>query len=86
MEKGPTLGSCLHTPPSPQYPHGRVKRPGEYDTEYVKRMQKDARLKSAMASERVGYPQKDPRYVLHLSLHVFLYACMNSLRQPTFQS
>ncbi|KAL0949211.1 hypothetical protein HGRIS_009290 [Hohenbuehelia grisea] len=54
-------GSCLHTPPSKGEPHGRVRLRTEYDIEHVKRMQREARTKSGMASERVGYPDKDTR-------------------------
>ncbi|GBE80168.1 Cell cycle serine/threonine-protein kinase hsk1 [Sparassis crispa] len=61
MERGPTLGACLHTAPSREHPHGRVRQREEYDIEYIKRMQKEGRMKSAMASDKVGYPEKDNR-------------------------
>lgn len=58
----PTHGACLHTPPSPQYPHGKPRSRHEYDIDQLKRMQKDARQKSSWPSDRVGYPDKDTRY------------------------
>ncbi|KIM63697.1 hypothetical protein SCLCIDRAFT_1214088 [Scleroderma citrinum Foug A] len=57
----PTHGACLHTPPSPQYPHGKPRTRHEYDIEQLKRMQKEARQKSSWPSDRVGYPDKDTR-------------------------
>ncbi len=61
MDKGPMLGSCLHTPSSRQYPHGKIKPHGEYDPDYVKKMQREGRVKSSKPSETVGYLEKDPR-------------------------
>lgn len=63
MERGPTLGACLHTGPTPDYPHGRVRPRSDFDVDHVKRMQKEGRLKSSLPSERVGYPEKDTRHV-----------------------
>ena len=63
IEPGQTLGSCLHAPATAKYPHGRLYSRAEYDLEGLKKMQKDARLKSTMASEKVGYLDKDPRLV-----------------------
>ena len=63
MDRGPTLGACLHTGPTPDYPHGRVRPRTDFDVDHVKRMQKEGRLKSSLPSERVGYPEKDTRYV-----------------------
>ncbi|OCH94542.1 kinase-like protein [Obba rivulosa] len=63
MERGQTLGQCLHTAPSRQYPHGRIRSRDEYDLDYVKRMQKEGRMKSSWPSDRVGYPQQDLRPV-----------------------
>ncbi|KAH7930636.1 kinase-like protein [Leucogyrophana mollusca] len=57
----PAHGSCLHTSPSREYPHGRIRQRGEYDLEQIKKMQKEARQKSSWPSERVGYPDKDTR-------------------------
>ncbi|RDX53726.1 kinase-like protein [Lentinus brumalis] len=61
VEKGPTLGSCLHTTPTRQNPHGRLKSRPELDIDHIKKMQKEARLRSAGPSEKVGYPEKDTR-------------------------
>ncbi|EMD40386.1 hypothetical protein CERSUDRAFT_130184 [Gelatoporia subvermispora B] len=63
MERGQTLGQCLHTAPSDQHPHGRVRSREEYDPDYVKRMQKEGRMKNSWPSDRVGYPQQDFRPV-----------------------
>ncbi|KDQ64112.1 hypothetical protein JAAARDRAFT_187487 [Jaapia argillacea MUCL 33604] len=63
VEPGPTLGACLHTGATAQFPHGRVKRQAELDCDYIKKMQKEARQKSAWPSERVGYPEHDKRPV-----------------------
>ncbi|KAF8842665.1 kinase-like protein [Paxillus ammoniavirescens] len=57
----PIHGVCLHTPPSREYPHGKVRTREEYDLEHLKKMQKEARQKSSWPSERVGYPDKDTR-------------------------
>ncbi|KZT70349.1 kinase-like protein [Daedalea quercina L-15889] len=61
VERGPTLGACLHTGPTPDYPHGRIRPRAEFDVDHVKRMQKEGRLKSSLPSERVGYLEKDTR-------------------------
>ncbi|KAI0941255.1 hypothetical protein AcV7_002873 [Taiwanofungus camphoratus] len=61
MERGPTLGACLHTAPSAEHPHGRIRPRAEYDIEYIKSMQKEGRLKSSWPSDKVGYPEKDNR-------------------------
>ncbi|KZT06535.1 kinase-like protein [Laetiporus sulphureus 93-53] len=63
MERGPTLGACLHTAPSREYPHGRIRPREEYDPEYIKRKQREGRLKSILPSDKVGYPLKDNRPV-----------------------
>ncbi|KAJ8487928.1 hypothetical protein ONZ45_g14148 [Pleurotus djamor] len=54
-------GACLHTPATPDDPHGRVRQRNEYNIEHIKRMQREARTKSSMSSDKVGYPEKDPR-------------------------
>lgn len=59
----PTLGACLHTGTLPTHPHGQVLTAREYDADKLKRVQREARLKSALPSERVGYLEKDTRYV-----------------------
>ncbi|KAI9574815.1 kinase-like protein [Boletus coccyginus] len=57
----PMHGACLHTPPSRDFPHGKVRSRDEYDAELLKKMQKEARHKSSWTSDRVGYPEKDAR-------------------------
>ncbi|KAL4081511.1 kinase-like domain-containing protein [Scleroderma yunnanense] len=57
----PTHGACMHTPSSPEYPHGKPRSRHEYDIEQLKRMQREARQKSSWPSDRVGYPDKDTR-------------------------
>ncbi|KAI6130273.1 kinase-like protein [Pisolithus croceorrhizus] len=57
----PTHGACFHTPPSRRYPHGRPRPRNEYDSEILKKMQREARQKSSWPSDRVGYPDKDTR-------------------------
>ncbi|KAI0722295.1 kinase-like protein [Cerioporus squamosus] len=61
VEKGPTLGSCLHTTPTRENPHGRLKGRTEFDIDHIKKMQKEGRLRSAGPSDKVGYPEKDTR-------------------------
>jgi len=56
-------GKCLHTAPTREHPHGRLRRAAEYNSEFVKRKQKDARVRSGWTSDRVGYLEKDARYV-----------------------
>lgn len=55
-----SLGQCLHTGATRQHPHGKI-RSDELNPEYIKKMQKEARAKSALPSDRVGYPERDPR-------------------------
>ena len=64
VEGSQKLGACLHTCASPEHPHGRVFTSAEYDRQAVRKAQKDAREKSRMATEKVGYPEKDTRYVI----------------------
>jgi cell division control protein 7 len=61
MEASSTTSSCLHTEPRRDYPHGRTRQKGQYDPELLKRIQREAKLKSTMPSDRVGYPEKDTR-------------------------
>ncbi|THH11081.1 hypothetical protein EW146_g8169 [Bondarzewia mesenterica] len=61
MAKGPAAGACLHTAPSKEFPHGRIRKQEEYDTAHIKKMQREARAKSLWPSDRVGYPDKDVR-------------------------
>ncbi|KAF7310774.1 Kinase-like protein [Mycena chlorophos] len=56
-----TLGACFHTLPSAEHPHGRVLSRNEYSAPRAKDRQRDARLKSAMPSEKVGYPANENR-------------------------
>ena len=63
IEGGQKLGACLHTCASPEHPHGRVFTPSEYDRQAVRKAQKDARERSRFATDKVGYPEKDTRYV-----------------------
>jgi cell division control protein 7 len=63
MDRGPTLGACLHTAPTRENPHGHIRPRTDYDPEAVRRMQKEARYRSTLPSEKVGYPDKDTRYV-----------------------
>jgi len=63
VEGSQKLGACLHTCASPEHPHGRVFTSAEYDRQAVRKAQKDAREKSRMTTEKVGYPEKDTRYV-----------------------
>ncbi|KIM76342.1 hypothetical protein PILCRDRAFT_77747, partial [Piloderma croceum F 1598] len=61
IEPGQTQGACLHTPASREFPHGRLRHRGDYDVEQIKKMQREARIKSSWLSEKVGYPDKDTR-------------------------
>ncbi|KAF8270944.1 kinase-like protein [Lactarius quietus] len=54
-------GKCLHTAPTKEYPHGRLRRTTEYNAEFVRKKQKDARMRSGWTSDRVGYLEKDTR-------------------------
>ncbi|KAJ6621577.1 kinase-like protein [Mycena sp. CBHHK59/15] len=56
-------GACFHTPAMEGYPHGRVLSRNEYNQEETKLMQKEARSKSNLPSERVGYPANETRPV-----------------------
>ncbi|PFH50169.1 hypothetical protein AMATHDRAFT_145837 [Amanita thiersii Skay4041] len=61
IEPGQTQGTCLHTPATKEHPHGRIRNRGDLDFEMIKRAQKDARMKCSIPSDKVGYPEKDPR-------------------------
>ena len=56
-------GKCLHTAPTDEHPHGRLRRTAEYNPDFVRKKQKDARMRSGWTSDRVGYLEKDTRYV-----------------------
>ena len=55
-------GKCLHTAPTREHPHGRLRRTTEFNPEFVRKKQKDARMRSGWVSDRVGYLEKDARY------------------------
>lgn len=55
------LGACLHTGATRQHPHGKLRSTEDFDPEWVKRMQREARLKCQLPSEKVGYPERDQR-------------------------
>ncbi|KAG6848438.1 hypothetical protein H0H93_016951, partial [Arthromyces matolae] len=59
--KSPSHGACFHTGPSSDYPHGQVQRdvPGSI----IRRAQQQAKEKSKLSSEKVGYPAQDTRPV-----------------------
>ncbi|KAJ7225679.1 kinase-like protein [Mycena pura] len=65
FNSGPTqtLGACFHTPATAEHPHGLVISRNEYNAEHTKERQKDARTKSGLPSEKVGYPASDTRPV-----------------------
>ena len=58
---GPVYGGCFHTAPTPEYPHGTIRGRHEFNAEDIKARQKDAREKSNMPAEKVGFPDKDTR-------------------------
>jgi cell division control protein 7 len=45
------------------YPHGQNKHLSEEVKEHVRKMQKEARNKSSASADKVGYPDKDSRWV-----------------------
>lgn len=55
-------GRCLHDPATEKDPHGK-NRKDDVDSDEVKRAQRDARAKSHMAADKVGYPEQDRRPV-----------------------
>lgn len=55
-------GKCLHTAPTGEHPHGRLRRSTEYNSDFVRKKQRDARIRSGWTSDRVGYLEKDTRY------------------------
>ena len=60
-------GKCLHTAPTREHPHGRLRHASEFNSEFVRKKQKDARMRSGWTSDRVGYLEKDTRYA-HLAM------------------
>jgi len=79
-------GACLHGPPTVKNPHGENKVRYQYNPESVVKLQREARAKSKLPSEKVGYPDKDTRFVfVHLSgIFTLLYDVYKSLslRRP----
>ena len=81
-------GACLHGPPTAKNPHGENKVRYQYNPESVVKLQREARAKSKLPSEKVGYPDKDTRYAFVWYFPV-LYDPYNSLclldryRKPT---
>ncbi|KAJ7654984.1 kinase-like protein [Mycena polygramma] len=57
----PPYGVCFHTRATAEHPHGRVVSRNDYKLDDIKTSQKDARSKSSMPSEKVGYPADDKR-------------------------
>jgi len=66
MDTSPSQGTCLHTAPTKDHPHGQVRNKSEYDIDLYKKLQREARQRSQWSSDRVGYPEKDVRYVLKI--------------------
>ena len=66
MDSTPTQthGACYHTPATTDYPHGRVLSRNDIKPEETRKMQKEARAKSNMPSEKVGYPANETRYAV----------------------
>jgi hypothetical protein len=64
VEAPPHYGKCLHTAPTREHPHGRLRRASEYNSDFVRKKQKEARMRSGWTSDRVGYLEKDTRYAL----------------------
>lgn len=75
-------GKCLHTAPTRENPHGRLRRTAEYNSEFVRKKQKDARMRSGWASDRVGYLEKDTRYAHHAAPASWFYC----ISQTSFES
>ncbi|KAI3611739.1 dbf4-dependent protein kinase hsk1 [Moniliophthora roreri] len=61
MEPSSQHSSCVHTPPTAENPHGKLKDKKDYDVEEAKKASKESRYKSGLPPEKVGYPEKDPR-------------------------
>ncbi|KAF9480183.1 kinase-like protein [Pholiota conissans] len=55
------LDQCLHTNATDDDPHGKNRPLDQEETEIIKQAQKQARLKSNLAPEKVGYPEQDRR-------------------------
>ena len=55
-------GACLHGPPTAKNLYGENKVWYQYNPESVVKLQREARAKLKLPSEKVGYPDKDTRY------------------------
>jgi cell division control protein 7 len=56
-------GKCLHAAPTMEHPHGQLQRATEYNSDFVRKKRKDVQMHSGWTSDRVGYLEKDTRYV-----------------------
>ncbi|VDB89994.1 unnamed protein product [Peniophora sp. CBMAI 1063] len=61
IERPGAHGQCLHTPAIKQYPHGRIRRHEELDSQSIRYKQREARQRQDVRSDTVGYLEKDPR-------------------------
>ena len=61
---GSTLGSCFHTSATREHPHGITKSRNEFNADEIKAAQLNARHKSSLPPEKVGYPENDTRWVI----------------------
>ena len=55
-------GACLHGPPTAKNLYGENKVRYQYNPESMVKLQREARAKLKLPSEKVGYPDKDMRY------------------------
>ncbi|KAJ7783614.1 kinase-like protein [Mycena maculata] len=58
-----THGACFHTGATTEHPHGRLHSRNVFPPEKTKERLKDAKLKSCMVSEKVGYRANETRPV-----------------------
>ncbi len=61
IEKGLNAGQCLHTPSTARHPHGQSVSLRSSEVEMIRRLQREARVRSSWPSEKVGYLDKDTR-------------------------
>ena len=65
MERNATIsevGKCLHSASEPAHPHGMIYGSvNESQRALIKTAQREARAKSNMPAEKVGYPEIDRR-------------------------
>jgi cell division control protein 7 len=57
------LGNCLHTAADHTHPHGVCGSIDDSQRALIKTAQREARAKSNMPAEKVGYPENDRRPV-----------------------